>query len=534
MAKNIPWDDRTNAKTPTGTTSEADASIYNSLKAWNNAPGKPLGAFSPTIVFDSQGEYNAYTLTGNETWTANIDGIFNVRLVTVTTPGGFAITLGSGFSVDYNGLSGTVLDAGTYDIWMSATTAGVKVAVPQLNGSAPSPVAPTITSSSVENSEPNKFIVNFSEAVTSTIAGWTLRINGTPTTGNVISNSGTSTLTFTVNETVLTGQTLTLDYDSGAGDCVSVSSSTPLASVTGFSVTNNVGATQLTAPTITLATAGETQVTLDFTNPNGGNEDDNLVEYKLDTEPTVWTAGVVAVTGATQAIQTGLTNGLLYDFRITARGSGGFSDSPPSAEVSATPDVTSIIVMDDDFTGTTIDTGKWAITNPDSIISQNDSLLFTYSGTAPANRSNYLASLFATGTTFAVQCTGSGVISGTQRNRFWLNVWDGTSDNEIQLANRADSSDHVRLIIRQGGVSQYDFLTTISQNNTFKIVRQGDDVSFYYWNAAWVQIGSTQTVTGLPTSMTPTIMASSGTAVGSCNVDDYYQTNANYNTAVPV
>lgn len=108
-----------------------------------------------------------------------------------------------------------------------------------------------------------------------------------------------------------------------------------------YSIINGTGSssqpTQLLAVTIDTATAGNTEIVLDFTNPNAGDEDSNLIQYKLATEPTVWTDGVSLTSGAITGTQTGLTNGLEYDLRIVAKGSGSFSDADPSNEVSATP-----------------------------------------------------------------------------------------------------------------------------------------------------------------------------------------------------
>ena len=96
--------------------------------------------------------------------------------------------------------------------------------------------------------------------------------------------------------------------------------------------------TQLTALTLGAPTIGDSLITVPFINPNSTSEDQNQLYYKLNTEPTTWTTGVVAATGAvTFPAQTGLTNDLLYDFKAVAEGSLLFSNSEDSNEVSATP-----------------------------------------------------------------------------------------------------------------------------------------------------------------------------------------------------
>ncbi|MEI7614887.1 MAG: fibronectin type III domain-containing protein, partial [Betaproteobacteria bacterium] len=76
-------------------------------------------------------------------------------------------------------------------------------------------------------------------------------------------------------------------------------------------------------------TAGNTvsnQIDLTWGTPvsNGGASITNyLVEYKLTSEPTVWTTFAHGVSTATSISVTGLTNGLSYDFRVSAINSNG-------------------------------------------------------------------------------------------------------------------------------------------------------------------------------------------------------------------
>jgi hypothetical protein len=75
------------------------------------------------------------------------------------------------------------------------------------------------------------------------------------------------------------------------------------------------------APTDLSATPLSNQANLSWTTPvmNGGVAViDYLVEYKLSSEPTVWTTFVDGVSTSTSAIITGLTNDLNYDFRVSA------------------------------------------------------------------------------------------------------------------------------------------------------------------------------------------------------------------------
>jgi len=199
----------------------------------------------------------------------------------------------------------------------------------------------------------------------------------------------------------------------------------------------------------------------------------------------------------------------------------------PSAALSS-----SIILMQDNFTGTSIDTGKWTLTegNANGTITQNDSLIFTTTSLV-ASRSNYLDSNTNMPATGAIQVTASNIDDNCSAD---IKLWDGTQQNEIDILGSAADRSIARIIIRQGDVGQYDLTTSISMNNTFKILRDGDDVSFYYLSApdTWTQMGTTQTVSGLGT-LYPTLQMQARTGPSSSNLDNFYQTNADYSTSTP-
>ena len=92
------------------------------------------------------------------------------------------------------------------------------------------------------------------------------------------------------------------------------------------------------APTIGTPTAGSSQVTVTWTAPasNGGSAiTDYVVEYSSDAGST-WTTFSDAVSTTTSSIVTGLTNGIAYKFRVSAKNANG-TGSASSASVSRTP-----------------------------------------------------------------------------------------------------------------------------------------------------------------------------------------------------
>ncbi|MDQ5938793.1 MAG: hypothetical protein QG642_483, partial [Patescibacteria group bacterium] len=108
--------------------------------------------------------------------------------------------------------------------------------------------------------------------------------------------------------------------------------------VDNFAVSGLSAATEPDAPTDLTATPSSTQVALAWSAPanNGGASiTDYLVEYKLSSEPTVWSTFADGVSATASALVTGLTNGLSYDFRVSATNSVGTSIA--TATATATP-----------------------------------------------------------------------------------------------------------------------------------------------------------------------------------------------------
>ncbi len=94
--------------------------------------------------------------------------------------------------------------------------------------------AQTLTASTIE--------VTYSESMTTvTDLGYTININATPATINSVSGSGT-TRTFTIAETLVYSDVITIEYDSNTGDSVDINTLPLSSTTTPISVTNNIAA----------------------------------------------------------------------------------------------------------------------------------------------------------------------------------------------------------------------------------------------------------------------------------------------------
>jgi hypothetical protein len=297
--------------------------------------------------------------------------------------------------------------------------------------------------------------------------------------------------------------------------------------------------TKLNTPTLSSATLDSgLDIDLVYTDPNTSPQEVN-VEIQVDTVDTFDSGSEFSEFAAQDSTGYKVTcpdYSTLYYFRVRAKGDGiTTSDSDWSGTQSATTGSgSSIILMEDDFAGTTIDTGKWTETDPDGVITQNNQLIFTGDGSSLANRTNYLQSIQSNSgeSVVAVQFTVTDAYSGDPS--WWFGLWnDNSGNNEITIL---DNGGNASLNIREGGGSEYSFNSSVSLNgNTFKILKNGNDISFYYLSApdTWTQIGTTRTVVFSSTLYAVCAARDFTGTLNSVYIDDFYFTNADYATSVP-
>jgi hypothetical protein len=154
-----------------------------------------------------------------------------------------------------------------------------------------------------------------------------IRITVGTTTGAVLYINGSGTAAATLTGGTFNNKGFFLSGHSGTATIVD-----------NFVVNDTGAATEPDAPTDLAATPASTQMVLTWSAPfsdGGASVTDYIVEYKLNSEPTTWTTFSDGTSATTGAVVTGLTNGSLYNFRVSAVNSVG--TGTVSSTVNATP-----------------------------------------------------------------------------------------------------------------------------------------------------------------------------------------------------
>lgn len=190
------------------------------------------------------------------------------------------------------------------------------------------------------------------------------------------------------------------------------------------------------------------------------------------------------------------------------------------------------------FTGTSVETGKGTITNPDTgtlTVSQNGKLLFTRTtDTAVASAlTNYwrTVSSYTRGTFAFVMNRDTGFTNSAAQMLYRVDA-----NNDLAILKSASSS-NVDLRIRSGGSTVYSLSTSVSSNNRFRIqYNASNEVVFEYWSgSAWTQMGTTQTVNiGSSGQLQASTNSSSSDAPSDVfSFDSIYVTDNIYPTVTP-
>lgn len=235
----------------------------------------------------------------------------------------------------------------------------------------------------------------------------------------------------------------------------------------------------------------------------------------------------------------------LYYFRVRPVGDGVNTQTGAwsNIESAITGSASSVIVMEDDFTGTTIDTAKWDVTDPtDGVtISQNNELIFTIdkSQSVPSANTNFVETDDVI-TNGGCQATFAGTAVNTESVPSFALYNSFSSPLYLAQISRNSSND-AQLKIYYNDSLVYDIDSTVAFANTWKIYfdDSANNVYFYYWGgSSWIQAGTTQNYDigngggNLKCRIgTNSVGGSSGTVT--ITVDDFYLTDDTYSTNPP-
>lgn len=206
------------------------------------------------------------------------------------------------------------------------------------------------------------------------------------------------------------------------------------------------------------------------------------------------TINVLAATTTYSDVIAGLSPGTTYKVYVIAE------DAVPNLQASPTlisTSTTNLILLTDDFAGTTINTSKHTVTDPaDAVtISQNNSLIFAAASTGTT--SNLAVNTVVGASTwnnselaFAWKVQRSGTLSAS----FILGV-TVDANNYVRITRSSTTPfSNVRIIVVSGGSTVYDFEGSValsaSGGRWWKVFKNSaNQWSFYYFNGTnWVQV----------------------------------------------
>ncbi|MEE9451106.1 MAG: LamG-like jellyroll fold domain-containing protein [Ignavibacteriaceae bacterium] len=166
MSKNITWDDRADNSTPTNETTEAAATIFNTMKAFHNNPSQDLSTFDGlTLVIDGTGSYTNFTMAAHLsiTFAESAHEKGNIHIVKITTDGSYNLTFVKPAGIvltNFTGLTnGAQLASGVYMLMFFFD--GTNINISKLSGSNITNAGPTLDSIAV-NSDNTAVTLTFS------------------------------------------------------------------------------------------------------------------------------------------------------------------------------------------------------------------------------------------------------------------------------------------------------------------------------------------------------------------------------------
>lgn len=224
----------------TATTTDTTAPVLSTAAVQNAQPTKVVLTYNEPLATSSVPATSAYSIAGKTISAVAVSG----SAVTLTVSVAFVST--DSISVSYTPGANPVKDiAGNNAASLSSQSVTNSVNPPDVT-------APSISTSTVENSSRSNVVLTYSEALDESSIPATSDF--TPSGGKTVSSVAISgaVVTVTVNSAYASGDTITISYTKGSNPIQDVAGN-DAANLSSRSVTNNIGATP-TATAVTFLT----------------------------------------------------------------------------------------------------------------------------------------------------------------------------------------------------------------------------------------------------------------------------------------
>ncbi len=220
---------------------------------------------------------------------------------------------------------------------------------------------------------------------------------------------------------------------------------------------------------------------------------------------------------------------------ITASDGTTLVDFPQSTGV-----VTNAIVatnyLDMPFNGTSIDTSKITISNPNTStihFSQNNRLDIVLDS---ASSAGYANNRMETVDTYTNDTVISAVLNLSNNAQAYALNFQLNKDinNRIYISPASNGSLTATVGVVQGGVTLLNTSTGVTINNRWKIKIISNVVQFYYHNGtAWTKVGSDVTINFAATGFKGHFAVDTGAASKTAYIDDLYVRSTDWSTLIP-
>jgi len=197
------------------------------------------------------------------------------------------------------------------------------------------------------------------------------------------------------------------------------------------------------------------------------------------------------------------------------------------------------IIEQDDFTGTTINTGKWSKNDSTNSITQNNELIVQPNTGTTGSRTTLGSNLVSVKSVTSGIATVSANLDFNLANHNFIDLKIGQGINSMAGITNGYNTSTLYLEVYSGGSLRYNFnsgIVALNQNLKVKITYDitTKDIKFWYWNSGWTQMGTTQN-RDIGTTMRAEILCyyASGNLSWVGKIDNLYLTEGNFETIVP-